>query len=160
MLGGCGSFHQKKPHPKWMRFQKPALAGNTSLAGRQIKNTSQRDAFWFEISAFVSVIKIQAILKFDRRWDHWAPDGLSSIQFSWYCSNGWGFMLPSWFLSDSLRDIHRAWTDLTGEASISSDSATWPASPLFCQRKNTLSGWDCQEERGMVRWSDLARAKS
>ena len=50
-----------------MRFQKPALAGNTRLAGRQIKNTSQRDAFGFEISAFVSVIKIQAILKFDRR---------------------------------------------------------------------------------------------
>ena len=96
-----------------MRFQKPALASNTSLAGRQIKNTSQRDAFGFEISAFVSVIKIQAILKFDRRWDHRAPDGLSSIQLSWYCSNGRGFMLPSWFLSDSLRDIHRAWADLT-----------------------------------------------
>ena len=49
-----------------MRFQKPTLASNTRLAGRQIKNTSQRDAFGFEISAFVSVIKIQAILKFDR----------------------------------------------------------------------------------------------
>lgn len=131
-----------------MRFQKPALASNTSLAGRQIKNTSQRDAFWFEISAFVSVIKIQAIFKFDRRWDHRAPDGLSSIQLSWYCSNGRGFMLPSWFLSDSLRDIHRAWTDLTGEASISSDSATRPAFPLFCQRKNTLSGGGLSRGKG------------